>query len=361
MKNNKKICFLITLIFLINYNLLRSQEKKTIFNGFGHQEFTLNKRDSINGYFSIGEHDLFVTSNLSDKISFLGEYVFRYNGNSPTNFLPSIERSFLKFNYLNQNAIIVGKIHTPVNYWNDVYHHGRVFFPVIDRPAAFSYFVPLHTLGLQLQGQNIGKLNWGYDIVVGNGINSTDNFQSGLSPSFTAAIHFKPVEGMRIGISHYYDFLSENKYGIHTGHGTAPGIPISNAYDGPLEFQLSSISFAYFSNKFEALLETSINHSYTDTLGLARNISFFLYSGFKLNEKNIPFILIDYLKSSDNDLHVYPLEIRKFALGYRYEFNYLTNIKLQLENTMFHHGMMKNHSMHDHGNWGVRIQLAYGF
>jgi hypothetical protein len=353
--------FLIVAILLLIFKDLNCQEKKTIFNGFGHQEFSLFSKDTLNGYFSIGEHDFFVRSNISDKISFLGEYVFRFNRNSPTNFLPSIERSFLKINYHNQHAIIAGKIHTPVNYWNDVYHHGRVFFPVIDRPSAFSYFVPLHTLGMQFQGQNMGKLNWGYDVVLGNGISSTDNFQRGLSPSLTAAFHIKPIDGMRIGLSHYYDYLDQNSYGAHSGHGTAPDVPINNAYSGPLEFQLSSFSFAYFSKKNELLLESSINHSKTDTLGLARNWSSFIYYGYKINEKNIPYILFDYLKTAANDLHVYPLEIRKIALGYRHEFNYLTNVKIQIENSMMHHGLMKDEPMHDHANWGLRIQLAYGF
>lgn len=360
---NVKIMSYYTLILwlIFSFGIVQAQDRKTTVKGFGHQGYTLSYEDSMNGHFSIGEHDLFVVSNLSDKISFLGEYVFRFNKNSPTNYLPSIERSFLKFNYHNQNAIIVGKVHTPVNYWNDVYHHGRVFFPVIERPFAFSYFVPLHTLGVQFQGQNFGRLNWGYDVVLGNGISSTDNFQQGLSPAITMALHIKPVEGMRIGISHYYDFLEQNIYGAHSGHGIAPDIQIDKPYTGPLEFHLSSFSFAYFSKKNEILIESSINNSRTDSLGLATNWSSFLYYGYKFSEKSIPYIIIDYLKTAENDLHVYPIEIRTFALGYRYEFNYLVNIKLQVENTMNMRNTMMHQESHTLGNWGLRIQLAYGF
>ena len=47
----------------------------------------------------------------------------------------ALERARLKYEYREWLSVIVGKMHKPVNYWNDVYHHGRLFFPVIDRPA----------------------------------------------------------------------------------------------------------------------------------------------------------------------------------------------------------------------------------
>ena len=85
-----------------------------------------------------------------------------------------MERARLKYEYREWLSVIVGKMHTPVNYWNDVYHHGRLWFPVIDRPRSFGTSVPIHTLGLRLQGQNIGKLRFGYDLVIGNGMSSND-------------------------------------------------------------------------------------------------------------------------------------------------------------------------------------------
>lgn len=48
-------------------------------------------------------------------------------------------------------------MHTPVNEWNDAYHHGRLFFPTIDRPYSFGEFVPVHEVGLRLSGENLGR------------------------------------------------------------------------------------------------------------------------------------------------------------------------------------------------------------
>jgi hypothetical protein len=359
-KARKYTCAMLCIVaFCLNQQAI-AQLKQTQFNGFGHLEYSLINNDSTDSYFSLGEHDFFVTSNLSNRISFLGEYVIRFNGKSATSFLPSIERSFLRFNYINNHNIIVGKIHTPVNYWNDVYHHGRVFFPVIDRPFAFTYIIPLHTLGLQLQGQNLGRWGFGYDAAIGNGIASTDNSQGGINPSLTAAVHIKPIPGLRIGASYYYNHLSQNTAGTHIGHSITQPVNPTNAYKGEVDFGLTCGSIAWFGKRFEFLNEFSFNQTRTDSLGTADNMSNFAYAGLRFNDRNVPFVLVDYIRIADNDLHVYPVEMLKFALGYRYEFNYLVNLKAQVEHTWMKHA--DDHLLHGHlGTLGFRVQLAYGF
>jgi len=337
-----------------------AQSPQTQFKGFGHQEFTFNTFDSANGYFTIGEHDFFVTSKLSKNISFLGEYVIRYNAGSGTRFLPSIERSFIKFNYYKNHSIIAGKIHTPLNYWNDVYHHGRVFFPTIDRPYAFSHLIPLHKLGIQFQGQNLGRYNFGYDIALGNGIASTDVKDDALPEAITAAFHFKPVDGMRVGASHFYDFLQSNIYGTHSGHTISPintGLPI---YKGPLTYNLTCFSFAYFGKKLEVLNEFALNATRTDSLGRAVNKSNYLYTGLRIKEKHVPYMLFDVINVAENDLHTYHMRTYKLAAGYRDEFSHLINLKFQVERQWDH--SHPGSTAHRHENiWNFKLQLAYGF
>jgi hypothetical protein len=358
---NFRVSALIILwIISANKSFSQSEAERTKFKGFGHQEYSVVRKDSVDSYFSIGEHDFFITGILSPKISFLGEFVVRYNAASSTGFLPSIERSFIKFNYVNNHSVIAGKVHTPVNYWNDVYHHGRLLFPVIDRPLAFSYLIPLHTLGLQFQGQNLGSSGFGYDLMFGNGISSSDVFQGGFNPALTAALHVKPVQDMQLRASYFYNYMNQNRTGVHIGHMLTSGVNAAKLYKGPVQLHLFSTSFAWFGRRAEFLSETSLNLSNTDTLGTARGISTFTYAGYRINDKNIPFFLIDYIKIGKEDLHVYPTEMLKVALGYRYEFNYLINIKAQLEHTWMKHG--DNNLINDHfGNLGLRLQLAYGF
>lgn len=360
MKTNSKnrnnfLLILFLTILTVNVN---GQKIETQFNGFGHLEFHFDYSDAANAYFAIGEHDFFVNSQLTKRISFLGEYVIRFNGKSATSFLPSIERSLLKFNYYKNHNLIVGKIHTPVNYWNDTYHHGRLFFPTIDRPLAFSYIIPLHTLGLQMQGQNLGKWNFGYDLVAGNGINSNDGANQGINLSYTAAVHIKPIENFRLGLSHFYEKTNSHNPGTHSGHSTTYPHYEGEIYTGPMTLNLTSASLSYFGNRFELLNETSYNRTFTDSLGAANNWSNFTYLGYRLTDNSIPYVVADFIKIAENDLFVHPFDLFKLAIGYRHEFSHLLSLKAQAEYLTSLH----QHQGHSHPpRFAFRIQFAYGF
>ena len=349
------LLFLFLTILTININ---GQKIETQFNGFGHLEFHFDNLDPKNAYFAIGEHDFFVNTQLSKRISFLGEYVIRFNSKSATSFLPSIERSLLKFNYYKNHNLILGKLHTPVNYWNDTYHHGRLFFPTIDRPLAFSYIIPLHTLGIQMQGQNLGKWNFGYDLVAGNGINSSDGVNTGTDFSYTAAFHIKPFENFRFGMSHFYEKAKKHNPGTHSGHSTTYPHYVGDTYTGPMTLNLTSASLSYFGNKLELLNEASYNRTFTDSLGVANNWSNFTYLGYRLTDSSIPYLVADFIKIAENDLYVHPFDLLKVSIGYRHEFSHLLSLKAQAEYLTALH----QHQGHSHPNrLSFRIQFAYGF
>lgn len=354
----------ISIIFLIiAVCRVAAQKPKTQFNGYGHIEHQTDLAHEHDGLsnFLVGEQDFFVTSALNDKISFLGEYVIRYNSKSATSFLPSIERSLVKFNYYRNHNIIVGKIHTPVNYWNDVFHHGRVFFPVIERPIAFSHLIPLHTTGVQFQGQNLGNSNFGYDIVYGNGISSSEGLSGKWNPSITAAFHLKPKANFRIGASYHYTTVKDNIRGAHCGQLD----PVSSGYTGSLykgkiNYHLLNASLQRYVGKLELLNEFTYNITRTDTLGAASNFSEFLYIGYRLNEKSVPFFHFDMMNIAANDLYTYPYRVSKIALGYRHEFTPFINLKLEADYQKFDR-YKETISGADHSHLTFKIQLAYSF
>ena len=75
----------------------------------------LSTYDNSNKKISFGfdEQDLFITSVINDRISFLGESVFKFTPSSPTEFSVSVERVIINFNIKGNNNLIHGKIHTP--------------------------------------------------------------------------------------------------------------------------------------------------------------------------------------------------------------------------------------------------------
>jgi hypothetical protein len=349
------------LVFVLGLSVPRGfcQERKLQFNGFGHVEGILEDNDGKNAFFSVGEHDFFFNSTLSDRISFLGEFVVRFNKQSGTAFLPSIERSLIRYNYHGNHNMIFGKIHSPVNYWNDSYHHGRLFFPTIERPLAFTYIIPLHTLGLQLQGQNLGKLNFGYDIVVGNGINSLDAGNRGVHLSFTGAMHIKPFENFRIGTSYFFESTQAHLPGPHSGHATNYSHYDGPEYEGPMDVNNISLSVSYFGNKWELLNEAGLNLTSTDSLGQANNFTNFTYIGYRVNDKCIPYIAGDVIRVALNDLYVHHFDLLKFIVGFRYEVHYLLSLKAQVEHIRSLHSHEDHY--HDSPRLALRIQCAYGF
>lgn len=324
---------------------------------YGHIQYNLDDIDKSNtSYFAIGEQDFFITADLADKVSFLGETIIKYDTapTSTTKFAPSIERAQVKWDYYGNNSIILGKIHTPVNTWNDEYHHGRLFFPTVDRPVAFGGMVPLHTLGLDLRGQYLGSLNFGYDLVIGNSISSTDiSDNQGLSKSVLLAIHLRPADDTRIGISYFNDYTTKALPDAHTGHTS-----YNSGYSGPLNFELFSFSFKKFTSKYELLNETGYNVTRTPMSGEAKNTFYFNYIGYKINDSNTVYTLADYYKVSTNEMYSEPGRKLKVGLGYKHEISETCNFKLQFEQLNITDTHLESFTQ---TQYGIKFQLAYGF
>lgn len=309
------ICYL---VLYANY----SRAQRTQIRGFidllsSYQNNKLN--------FSFGEQDLFITSELNDRLSFLGESVFKYSPDSPTFFNVSIERVILKYNYAGNHNILLGKHHTPINYWNDTYHHGRVFFPTIDRPLVFSEnIIPLHTTGVSLQGQNLGNIRFGYDLMLGNGIGSGDLEDNDQYKSLTAAVHIKPVDGLRIGASYYRDVISKGVV-PHSHTGTV------HITTSKVNQSLFTGSLAYFGQKYELLAESTMAINTSDSTGTQNTLASYVYAGVKLTKKIIPYVRYDNVTYKNSEVFFPQDNIQSYIGGIRYEIDYLAVLKLEYQ------------------------------
>ena len=291
--------------------------------------------------FGFGEQDLFITSVLSDKISFLGESVFKFSSTSSTSFGVSIERIIINYNLKGNNNLILGKVHTPVNYWNDSYHHGRVFFPTIDRPLLFSAnIIPLHTVGIGLQGYDLGNLKFGYNLFVGNGLESMEILDNGKNKSFTAAIHIKPADKLRLGMSWYHDVISKGA----TVHEKLIGSKVNQ--------NLFTASVSRFGKKMEILAEGTTGVNHTDSTGSKSTMAGYLYAGYKLTEKLVPYVRFDALQFQKGEIYYDQNNTTAFTAGLRYEINYLAVVKLEYQH--------RNSQLQNLTN-KITVQFAIGF
>jgi hypothetical protein len=314
----------------------------------GFVDFGMNyKNDQVN--FTLGEQDLFITSEISDRVSFLGETVFKYSANSPTRYDLSIERIILKYNIKGNHNILFGKHHTPVNYWNDSYHHGRVFFPTIFRPMMFEMgVVPLHTTGLRFQGQNLGKLRFGYDALIGNGEASTDALDFNKMKSVMLGAHITPRDGLRIGLSYYYDDIPQGAVLHHS----------SNVSKQNVKQSMYSGSVSYFGSKFELLAESSVVMNQNDSTGTNVSPTGYIYAGYRTKYKFVPYVRVDVLNFSSKEVLFSNKMYRGALVGLRYEINYLAVLKLEYNYTEAM--SMSDHSSMTHTN-AINFQFAIGF
>ena len=291
--------------------------------------------------FGFGEQDLFITSQLTDRFSFLGEAVFKYDSTSATEFGVSIERAIVKYNYYGNNNLLLGKQHTPINFWNDTYHHGRVFYPTIERPLLFpADFIPLHTTGIAAEGHDLGNLRFGYNLLIGNGLGSSDIANNDERVSVTAAVHIKPVENLKLGVSYYNDVIS----------------PGANVYDKiiPVKVhqQLFTGSISYFGRKFELLTEGTLALDKTDSTGTQHDWASYLYAGYRVTDKFVPYFRIDNLQYGSGEVYYTKNNTQSIILGMRYYVDPLLVLKLEYQhlNTDF-----------QGKTYAVTFQVALGF
>ena len=353
--------------------VLHAQEPNTQVQMFGHVTANIEQENSESySDFSLGEHDFFVQSRITSRFSFLSETVvapLNASGHGSTDYKVSIERARLKYQHREWLSVIVGKMHTPVNYWNDVYHHGRLFFPTIDRPRSFGSVVPIHTLGLRLQGQNIGALNFGYDLLIGNGMSANDVSDGTVQKSLTAAVHIKPEDQTRISISAYRDLIAANSVGAHAGHSSKfhymMGEP--NWYPVDLDYELYCFSIYRKKGKWETLLETTRNRSGLsdtndpelvsglDSLGTSSNHTLYWFAGHKIGKRGQLYALFDLTDFEERDLHIRSNQLLKLGLGWKQEFSPLVNMQIQAERYTGKEGF----EIPKDDKWELKVRVAY--
>jgi hypothetical protein len=176
--------------------------------------------------FQSGEFDLFMTSKLSDHLSFLGEVVL---GPDDTNeFGVDIERYQLTYRANRYFSASAGRFHTSIGYYNTAYHHGTWFSTAEGRPIMYLFedsggILPVHMVGLSFTGEvpHTEKFDLHWIAEVGNGLSSNpfaaesvQNFYSDRNYKATnLAVYIRPqaISGLQIGGSWYHDGLNPSQ------------------------------------------------------------------------------------------------------------------------------------------------------
>jgi len=191
--------------------------------GFGDVNFFGDNRHGDTTAFSLGELDLFVTSDISDHFKFLSELVFEAE-NPSNSFKAEPERLLLQYSYNNYFNLAAGRYHTAIGYYNTAYHHSTWLQTATERPFIFQFedeggILPIHNVGLSASGLiPSGSLGLNYVAEVGNGRASrtplADPVQNVLDENNHKAVNFavfsRPakIPGFQAGFSIYRDLLT---------------------------------------------------------------------------------------------------------------------------------------------------------
>ncbi len=212
----------------------RMDLSKTLLNirGFGDVSFHGDTQPGDTNSFSLGQLDLFVTSDIADKYRFLSEIVFEGGPDNiygtsvgPENtFGVDVERYLLQYSHNDYLNISVGRGHTAIGYYNTAYHHSTWMQTTTDRPFLFEFedrggILPVHTVGVSANGMIPSKsLGLHYVAELGNGRESrtpldSEPVQNELDDTnhkaFNLAIFARPevLHGFQTGFSFYRDVL----------------------------------------------------------------------------------------------------------------------------------------------------------
>ncbi len=148
--------------------------------GFGHLQFDYkqSQNGNVKGYsnsFKNGGVDLFITSQISRKLSFLNETLFEFAENG-ANVL-DVERVLLKYDFKDWLNISIGRGHTALGYWNQRFHHGTWLHTTVGRPEIYAFeddggILPVHFVGFEFSGNftsDSGTLNYIANVANGRG------------------------------------------------------------------------------------------------------------------------------------------------------------------------------------------------
>jgi hypothetical protein len=288
-----------------------------------------NSAGGTNG-FLLGQADLFLTSQLSDNLSFLMETAV----DSDSNNVPGIEieRFFLTYRaseYLNVNA---GRYHTAIGYFNGAFHHGRWFQTLIDRPFLFRFedeggILPIHNTGVSIDGKvPSGSLNLRYVAEVGNGrayktpgavavqVAGDENNGKAVNLAVFAAPQFWP--GWQAGASFYRDRL------------TPAGL-------SKIQQTIYSAHVVYDRDRTEFIAEGVLMHHVRAIEGATNVPAFYAQLAYRTSPSLKPFARIEFMNAAASDPVAQPLlgntgYRRSVEAGIRYELSEFCAWKFQV-------------------------------
>ena len=184
---------------------------KLLIRGFGNIDL-LKRWGQEPGSFTLGQLDVFLTSELAEDLSVLAEIVFEGIEGEGEEPVLDVERYQIQYAPSDVFRIALGRLHTVLGYWNQTYHHGAWFQTTAFRPVVYRFedeggVLPIHEVGFQVFGAKAaGPLEFHYNLSLSNGRGgSSTEIQNYSDANGSKALNFwlnlapRRVPGLQLG------------------------------------------------------------------------------------------------------------------------------------------------------------------
>src|SRR5215469_14718291 len=306
--------------------------------GFGDVDFFGSDQHGTTNSFALGQLNLFVTSDISEKFKFLGEIVFE---SGPDNFyeVPAghnnefsvdVERYLLQYSYNDYFNLAAGRYHTAIGFYNTAYHHSTWFQTTTGRPLLFQFedrggILPIHNVGVSASGRiPSGGLGLHYVAEIGNGRASRtpleeepvqNEVDENNHKAFNLALFARPeaIHGLQVGFSGYHDLLT----------------PLAQA---PVSENILAAHAVYMVPNFEWLNEfVLVRHTPQDTSRVFNTSSFYTQISKRWRSYR-PYFRYQYINAPKNEPIFPDVGLRAGpSVGLRYDAAESVALKLQYD------------------------------
>jgi hypothetical protein len=189
---------------------------------FGDVGYTASDLKGTTDTFYLGSADLFMTGNLSDRVSILGDVLFTSEP-SDNSVSVDVERLYLSYRQNDYFKFTMGRLHTSIGYYVPTFQRGEWFQTAIGPPFMYAFddeggAFPLQDVGASLSGKiPSGKFGLEYVAEVANGadhsfgseiVQNDHDRNNGKAINFALSSHPAAISGLDVGVSFYHDYLT---------------------------------------------------------------------------------------------------------------------------------------------------------